>query len=348
MVPPMAFKIRNPNPTAEEIAAEESSSRRSFDGMAFGFDAAKGEVPLDKATFQLLATPLAEPGSTRMLAKDKDGMLELMLKGDRSLGSDVHKDDWFALATLLAHQGDEPRLRPGVTVEAQGRFGRNVGQNWKPGENSFRGGRAFAIESAVIDLGNGQRMQIGRPLEHSLVQAQAQTTAPVAGADVPSNPAQPVVGDRAAQAADDARVFKGKPIRTVELRLEHSAFSADAHGDWTIGAANERGPVGLRLPADRAAAWKTEQAPAFQAFQEAQAAMKSNPDARGLRVQAQGAFMRHTIESAGVAKERWEFVATSFAFQHAGKTHEVGRPVVAEAAKAPPSNTKKNTRGQER
>lgn len=86
-----------------------------FDRSAFGADVANGQKPLEKATFHLLA--VVEDRGTRMLAKDKDGMLELMLKGDRSLGSDVYKEDWFALSTKLAYQGDEPRLRRGVTVE---------------------------------------------------------------------------------------------------------------------------------------------------------------------------------------------------------------------------------------
>lgn len=340
----MAFKTQDPNQTPEERAAEfQFSQDQAFDRSAFGADVSKGERPLDVATFQVLASPMAELSSVRFLGKDQEGYVELTLRGNRSPGHEVHGDAWFALATKLAEQpGHEPRDRPGLTMTATGRFGRMVGNQWNPGDEGFRGGRAFAIASASIDMGDGTRMEIGRPLAiEARGPAKQAETAPVEVA-----PAAPAAEDHA---AIDARVFKGKPVREVSLRLERGAFQADVSGDWTIGAANERGPMGMRLPADRAQAFQREQAPAFAAFQAAQEGMKVQSDSRGLKIQAQGAFFRHTVESGGVAREQWEFVATGFSFQHGGATHQVGRPVaVQEATKQAPISSKKQQRGEER
>lgn len=251
----MAFKPMNlDRPREERLAELRQSSEVMFDRSAFGEDVAKGDRPLDQATFQVLATPVAELTSVRFLGKDKDGYVELTLRGDRSPGAEAYGGDWFALSSKLAQQpGEEPRDRPGLTMTATGRFGRMVGTQWHPGEEGFRGGRAFAIAQASIDMGDGTRMEIGRPLAvESRPLAKRAEAAPVGVA-----PSAPAAEDHA---AIDARVFKGKPVREVSLRLERGAFQADASGDWTIGAANERGPMGMRLPADRAQAFQREQA----------------------------------------------------------------------------------------
>lgn len=340
----MAFKPYNPHPSPEEQAASEAARRKVYDRSAFGEDVAAGKTSLDKATFHLLTPPVSDFPGHHMKARDKDGIVELLLKGDRGLDKDIHSDTWHAVATLLADQGPEHTNRAGLLVEASGRHGRIVGPNWKPGDASFRGVRAFAIEQAVVHLGDGRTIQVGRPMEPIAPRAAESRTVDTAAVSSPS-PSPSTGADLAAQ---DARVFKGKPLRTIDLRLEHGAFQPDAQGDWTIGAANARGPVGLRLPADRAEAWQTAQAPTLQAFQEAQAAAKA-ANGGGLSIKATGAFTRHTVDNGGVAKEQWEFVATRFTFAHAGVTHQVGRDIVAPVAEqAPPAKPKAQERGQAR
>jgi hypothetical protein len=329
----MAFKPYDSNETQEH---KDASQREMFDRSAFGHPVGKGEAPLTRASFQILASPLPEIGINRMLARDGEGMFEVILRGDRKPEPHEHSSYWRSVSNALAQQGEDPRDRAGLAVEATGMFGRMEGPNWKPGKEVFHGRRGFAIAEATIDLGNGQRMTVGRPLEK-----------PAVGKDLAVPAAAPSSIEK--EAAIDMHVFKGKPIRSVSLRVERGAFQSDASGDWTIGGANERGPIGLRLPADRVQAWQRDQAPAYIAFQAAQEGMKAQGDSRGLKIEAQGAFFRHTVESGGVARERWEFVATSFTFQHAGKAHEVGRAVaLPEWDKTPVAPPKKSTRGQER
>lgn len=333
----MAFKKRDPNETPEQRAASNQAALRMMhDREAFGSACASGADALDAVSMKLVDVRGFDMHQTTFLVRDKDGLFEAVLRGDRKLPSDsLWGPEWSKAGAALRAQHEDPRERAGLDLDAVGRFGRFIGNNWSAEEQGFRGRRGFAVSEASVHLPDGRRIEVGRPMAYTeaLTEKTQHTLHPgpvaIAGQEGPhaGGSIGPVgaVASPVADSARDVETFKGKPMRAATFNATGEPPLVDIHGSLCIPVSNEKGRVTLVVPSDRADAWRGAEGGSLDAFQEALRAAAQG--GRPLPVSATGAFVKETSEVGDIPRAHWQFRAATLSFETSGQVHQVGWPV---------------------
>lgn len=124
---------------------------------------------------------------------------------------------------------------------------------------------------------------------------------------------------------EDREIFAGRKMRTITATLVgEDRMLRD--GSMAYGARNAQGPLQIVLPGTRGE--KMACSAAQQALHWAYAVAEAKGGAPAVAVEAQGFFRsRGWTDREGKAHKTWDFVASSFAFTHEGKTQTAGRAV---------------------
>lgn len=322
----MAFKRSPQTPEERQQAVVESAAslRRMHDRETFrGSDSTL-------STPQIIGAPVVEPmgHETRMLARDAQGLVTLVLLGDRSPSS-VFEPPVEALSRhLWAEQGVAPEERVGVASRVRG-VAAQVGWNGKRADDGKF--RAIFVETMDVQVGE-QVYSLGRHREQELTAAPSNMVdlssrrAPVL--ETPGQPPAPSAvsaRDAGLQAAEDMVVFGGRKTRSIRLDIAGPGEDTD-NGGVRFLATNERGPVHIVLPGSRGEQWRSD--PAGRALDSAIASGKG-------RVEAEGMFVSRAAPGPdGKPSRVWDFVASEIAFDAAGTPARLGRPITGAAPRA--------------
>lgn len=340
----MAFK-RMPT-TPEERAARDAEMldfrRRRQDHESF-----QGETPAPYKV-QIVDHPVVEPHGllTHFKARDEQGIVTLLLKGDRS-AEGLFEDRVVALNRALnAQPRDVDLVREGVASDVVG-VPAMVG--WDGKRDPKGPFRAIFVETMAYTL-DGVTHTYGRPVMPAL-EAPTPTkaanvvdlsSAPVAPARQNEGSGGEVVAMVSNESVEDRVVFGGRKLRPMTFDLE-GAGVRDANGALVFQeASNARGKVTVVVPQGRADAFA--QSPASAALDAAVARGET------VALHAQGVFQSSGAASGGASAQHWSFKVAQAAFEVDGQAYTLGRSVVADvrSADAVHSGAKRRERDESR